>query len=139
VSVFETRARVAAPPERVWKTMSDVERWGEWTPSITAVERLGAGSGPGARFRVRQPKLLPAVWTVTWWEPGAGFAWESRSPGLRALGEHRLLAVDGATDVVLRVVFSGLLSPLVSRLAGPLTRRYMEMEAAGLKARCEAG
>lgn len=135
-----TQASIAAAPEKVWPVMSDVERWQEWTESIRSVEPLGdARAAVGARYRVSQPRLAPAVWTVTSWEPQRGFAWESRSPGLRAVGEH-LIATEGAgCRVSLRVRFEGFLSPLIALLFGGLTRRYMALEAEGLKRRCEGG
>jgi hypothetical protein len=48
----------------VFAVLHDVERWPEWT--MTAVKKMD--DGPlvvGSKVRVRQPKLLPAVWLVT--------------------------------------------------------------------------
>lgn len=137
MSVFETRARIEAPPGRVWRVLADLERWPSWTASIASVEPLDRSAGEGARYRVRQPKLAPAVWVVTLWEPGSGFVWESRGLGLRVVGEHWLRPEAGGTELLLRIAFSGLLAGPVALLFGSLTRRYMEQEAQGLKRRAE--
>ena len=63
---FSISVDVQAPPSAVWAVMSDVERWHEWTASITSVTRLDPGPlAIGARAHVRQPKLRPADFIVT--------------------------------------------------------------------------
>src|SRR5262245_4093349 len=131
---------VAAPPERVWSVMADVERWPEWTASITKVELLDrAPFGVGSRARIRQPRLPVAVWTVTAFTPGRFFEWQSVVPGLRSVGFHRAEANgDAGTRVLLSIRWRGPLAPIIRLLYGKLARRYVEMEAQGLKRRCEA-
>lgn len=137
---YSRTIEIDAGPERVWDVMRQVERWREWTASITAVELLEAGElGPGARVRVRQPRLPPNVFTITRWEPGRGFAWTSRSPGMTAEADHRIEARPGGCAVTLSVRFEGLIGSLVGRLYGGLTRDYIELEAQGLKRRAEGG
>jgi uncharacterized membrane protein len=130
---------VAAPSERVWAVMSDVERWPEWTASVTGVERLDAGPfGVGSRARIRQPRLPVAVWTVTALEPGRFFTWQSPAPGLLSVGHHRVDPTDdNASRVTLSLTWSGPLTPLVRLIFGSLSRRYVAMETQGLKHRCE--
>src|SRR5262245_11306267 len=90
-----TRVSIQAPASRVWRTMIDVERWPEWTASVRKVEHLEpAPLGVGSRVRIEQPKLAPAVWTVTDWRPEAAFTWVSRRPGIVVTAVH---AVDATT------------------------------------------
>ncbi len=129
---------IAARPGRVWTVMSDIERWHEWTPSITSIQKLEPGPlVVGLRARVRQPKLPPAVWTVSWVEPGAGFVWVSRAPGVHVTGRHMVEATSGGSRATLSIIYEGLLGLLIGRLTRPLNERYLGYEAQGLKQRSE--
>ncbi|MGC5288732.1 SRPBCC family protein [Micromonospora sp. DT231] len=136
---FEATAEIAADAEQVWAVLVDVERWPEWTTSVTRVER--GESGPfavGATARLTQPKLRPAVWRVTELTEGREFTWVSDTPGVRTRGEHRLVPLpDGRTRVELAIDQSGPLAGLIGRLYGGLLRRYLRLEADGLKRRSE--
>ena len=129
---------IAAPVDRVWLVMSDVERWHEWTRSITKVTRHD--SGPltvGSQAIVRQPKLPPARWTVTEVVPGRHFTWENVAPGLRVIGRHEVEATAVGSRATLSIQMRGLLASPWWRLTKGITERYVRFEAEGLKARSE--
>ncbi|MFG1651387.1 SRPBCC family protein [Micromonospora sp. NPDC049275] len=136
---FETGTEIAADVEQVWAVLVDVARWPEWTASVRRAER--GESGPlalGATARLTQPKLRPAVWRVTELTEGREFTWVSDTPGVHTRGEHRLLPLpDGRTRVELAIDQSGPLAGLIGRLYGGLLRRYLRLEADGLRARAE--
>lgn len=130
----ERTAAVAAPPEVVWDALIDVERWPTWTRSMRRVTRLDDGPlAVGSRVRIKQPRLVPVVWTVTELEPGRSFTWEAEAPGVRSVASHEVRPM-GAGTSELRLVLdqSGPLSPAVSALYGRMTKRYVRMEAEGL-------
>ncbi len=136
---FSVSVRIDAPPERVWEVMSDIERWHEWTPSIRGIHRTN--SGPfriGARARVHQPKLPPADWVVTSLHEGHSFEWESRAPGVRMLASHTIEPNGDGTRVTLSMRYLGPIGNIIGRLAAGITRRYIALEAEGLKRRAEA-
>lgn len=137
---FTTTIEIQVPAACVWPIMADVCRWPDWTPTFTSIEALdGAALAPGARFRVRQPRLLPAVFTVSELAPGARFEWLTRTGGVRARADHRIEPRgEQACAVTLTVEFSGLLAPLVWRGFGKLTREYVSTEAAALRRAAEA-
>jgi carbon monoxide dehydrogenase subunit G len=84
---FTTSIEIAATPARVWDVLSDVERWHDWTPSIERITPLDdAPLGVGSKVRIEQPKLRPATWKITSWEPGRGFSWESAGARIRGAG-----------------------------------------------------
>jgi hypothetical protein len=138
---FTATTLIAAPVERVWSVLVDVLHWPEWLPTVNSVEPLGpAALAVGACYKITQPKLRPAVWSVIQLEPHRLFSWETCSPGVRALAKHSLSsALGGSTGVTLQIDFSGPLSAIVGVVAGPLTREYLAREAASLKQRVEAG
>ena len=136
---IERSIEIVAPRATVWGVMADVERWPEWTASVTSVELLDqAPFGVGSRVRIRQPRLPVAVWTVTALEVERFFIWQAVVPGLKTVAGHRVDATrsDGAR-VTLALSWSGPLAPLIRLLYGRLSRRYVETEAQGLKRRCE--
>ncbi len=134
----EVTTEIAAPAERVWAILSDVERWPTWTSSMTSVE-LDGDLAVGATASVRQPKLPRTSWTVTEVVPGRSFTWESTAPGSRAVGEHEVIATgDDACQVRLSLDQGGPIGAVFGLLYRGLTRRYVQTEAAGLKARAEA-
>lgn len=139
---FSITTEVDAPPDVVFAVLSEVERWPEWTPTVTRVERLGdAGAplAPGGRLRIVQPKVPPAEWTITEIEPGRGFRLVSRSPGATVEANHRAEPAEAGqrSRVTLSVTFSGLLGRFIGWMMRGLNERYLAQEAAGLKRRSE--
>jgi uncharacterized protein YndB with AHSA1/START domain len=138
VKEFSINVEIDAPPDTVWGVMSDVERWHEWTASISSVTRLDQGPlDVGSRAHVRQPKLRPADFIVTDLIPQREFTWVTQSPGIGATARHAVEPSAGGTRATLSVRFEGLLSAIVARMYGGLTNRYLALEAAGLKKRSE--
>jgi hypothetical protein len=53
---FSITVEIPAPPDRVWAVMADIERWSDWTPTVTSIRRLDPGPlAVGSRARIRQP------------------------------------------------------------------------------------
>ena len=135
---FTISTNVAAPAERVWQVMSDVERWHEWTASITSVKRLGGGNfAVGSKAVIRQPKFPPALWKVTAIEPGKSFTWISTAPGLRVIGRHSVEPTVTGSRATLSLELEGIFGGVWGRMIRDITNRYLAFEAAGLKARGE--
>ncbi|OBI75871.1 SRPBCC family protein [Mycobacterium sp. E740] len=135
----EARVEIDAPADVVWKVFSDVERWPEWTASVT---RLVALDSPelfsGNRFEIKQPRMPKLVWTVTELSPESSWTWVQRSPGGVTTARHDVIAVPGGrTRVRQRLEQGGPLGALVGLAMRSMTRRYLDLEGNGLKARCE--
>jgi uncharacterized protein YndB with AHSA1/START domain len=130
---------VDAGADQLWAAVADPVSWPEWTASMTSVELLDGRLVPGARARVVQPGLPPAVWTVTEFVSGRSFVWTTTSGGVTTTGSHTVRPLDGGRSrVELGIDQRGLLAPVLRLLLGGKVRRYVTMEADGLKAAAEA-
>jgi uncharacterized membrane protein len=137
---FQHTVTIAAPPERVWEVLVDVERWPERIPTVAAVERLDEGPlAVGSRTRLRQPRLSEEVWTVTEMTGGRTYTWESRSPGVKVVASHEVAPHPDGSRLTLALTLSGPLSGVGWLLTRSLTRRYVETEAASIRKVAESG
>lgn len=137
--ITEDSVIIDAPPRLVWEVFSDVERWPEWTASVTSLAAMdGTGLAVGKRFAIKQPRMSKLVWQVTELEPGSSWTWVQRAPGAFASARHDVIAQPGGRTLVRqRIDQRGPLGALVGRLMINMTKRYLKLEAQGLKARSE--
>ena len=126
------------PAPAAGRVLSDVESWPEWTASVTSVRRLSSERlRVGSRVRIKQPGLPATVWTVSDLVEGEQFTWTADSPGVRTRASHRVAGRADGSQATLWIEQGGVLGSVVGLLYGGLTRRYLQMEAAGLKQRSE--
>jgi uncharacterized membrane protein len=139
--LYQVSEEIDAAPELVWAVLVDVTAWPEWSATVRAARRLDQGPfGFDSRVRLRQPRLPKQVWRVTEFEPGRRFEWTTASPGIRIRADHLLEPLDGdRTRLSLALEPRGALAGLVNAVYGRLNRRYLRLEAACLKRRCETG
>ncbi|WP_330234104.1 SRPBCC family protein [Nocardia sp. NBC_00508] len=100
--------RMAAPAEKIWELVSDIENTGRFSPETFAAEWLGGATGPavGVKFRghVNRNGWGLRYWTVcriVTCEPGREFAFTVLGPrGMPVITWRYVLEpVDGGTDV----------------------------------------
>jgi uncharacterized membrane protein len=136
---FHATVNIDARPDKVFAVLCDVERWPEWTPTVTAVRRLDPGAFTiGSSARIHQPKLRAAIWKVTELETGRNFTWATNAPGICMKAGHLLSAEGAGTRVELSFELSGFMTPLISRLYGGLIEQYVTTESRKLKERSES-
>jgi uncharacterized membrane protein len=139
MTAFSVAVNINAPPQRVLAVLCDVERWPEWTSTVTHVQRLDRGPfAVGSSARILQPKLRPAVWQVTELDENRSFTWVTRAAGVRMTAGHFVEAQGGGSRAALSFEISGLLGPIVSRVYRGLIQQYVATEAQGLKRRSES-
>lgn len=131
---FRSGAEIAAPAAHVWPILADVENWPQWAESFTRIARFDSGPlDVGARVTIKQPRLPEGEWTITEWEPGRSFKWTMRRAGLAATGDHWLEEKADGCAFEQSLLFEGVIGSIAARLSRSLIRRYMAMEANGLK------
>jgi uncharacterized membrane protein len=137
--IMDNSIEIDAPASLVWDLYADVERWQEWTASIEHVEALdGPALAVGKRFEIKQPRFPKVVWEVTELDPGSSWTWRQRSPGATATATHEVVAQEsGRTLVRQRLEQRGPVGVVVGLLTRRLARRYLDLEAEGLKASSE--
>jgi len=136
---FKIVVDIKVPSSQVFAVLCDVERWPEWSSTVTSIQRTENGPlAVGSSALIKQPKLPDAVWRVTELEDGRRFAWVTRNPGVSVKGDHLVESAGTGSKVTLSIQVSGLFAPLVAGLYRGLLERYLATEADGLQKRCEA-
>jgi hypothetical protein len=134
---FSITVDVPASLQLVSSVIADIERWPEWTPSVSRVRKLSPGPlQVGSRVRIHQPKLPPALWRVTEIQPNSGFTSVSTAPGVKVTAQHIVEPIANGCRVTLSIRYEGLFGPLLARWTGGLNERYLAFEARGLQAHC---
>jgi uncharacterized membrane protein len=128
---------IDAPIDVVWSVFTDVERWPTWASSFTSVEIIDGPMRLGAKARIRQPRLPTLVWEVTKWSPGHSWTWTATSPGARTEASHVLTRSGEGTLAEQSITSSGPLGRVAAFVWRSVTRRYLAIEAAGLKQQSE--
>jgi uncharacterized membrane protein len=130
---------IDAPPQKVWRVYTDVERWPEWT-AMQKIERLDDGPLTlGSTARIEATNSPTSVWTVTEFEEGKSFTWETSARGVKIVGWHRVDPEGDGSRASMGVRMSGLMATLLSPYLRGIAKRNVALEAEGLKRRCESG
>lgn len=136
---YSTSISINASQETIWKVLSDVTHWNEWTPTVTKVEVLDTPELKlNNRYKVYQPRLQPAVWSVTVLESPSSFIWESKMPGMVMVAEHTLKSTGiNQNELMLSFSFQGVLGAIIGRLYRKTVQNYLATEAQSLKKQVE--
>ena len=136
---YEQTIQIAAPPEGVWAVLVDGEAWPAWHASMSSVQLVTPGPlRLGSVAKVRQPRLAPATMTVSEFRDGRSFAWSTGNRLLATVGDHRIEPAAEGSHVTLALRQRGPLAGVVGALYRGLIRRYLRLEAEGLKRASES-
>jgi hypothetical protein len=140
MTFFQIETEINASADLVWATIRDVERWPEWTPTVTSVRlRTPEPLAVGSSAAVRQPKLPPALWRIVELDDSLrSFTWLNSAPGLRVVAKHLVVPLGERSRVRLTLRFEGLLAGILGYTTRSLNNRYLALEAQGLKSWIES-
>ncbi len=135
---YSASTTINATPEAIWEILTDISRWTEWNTTVDKVEgevALGekvtvyAKASPGRAFPVKVSVL----------EPPRKMVWTGGMPLGLFKGERTYTLEpksDGSVAVTTSEVFSGLISPLITRSMPDMQPSFDEFVVA-LKKRSE--
>jgi uncharacterized protein YndB with AHSA1/START domain len=129
----EHRILIDKPPEEIFRIYADVSNWNKWDPD-TKSSCIDGPFQSGTRGKLTPAKGSAVPMLLTEVVPNHNFTAEAGIPFFRMVFEHELLPTDSGTEVIHRVTFSGLLSPLLGRLVGAQLNKGLPITLAKLKA-----
>jgi uncharacterized membrane protein len=135
---YEVAVEIAAPADKIWTVLRDVEHWSDWSPTIDEITRPDDKPfDVGSKALVKQPKMQPLTWEVTELDEGRSFVWKTTMMGVSMVAGHYIEDANGGSSVRLTLDMTGGLAPLFNALGGKRARHYVDLEGSSLKAWCE--
>lgn len=134
MSTVTVTAHISASPERVWETVMDPKRLGEWVTIHRALRHCDSGP-PRVGFEMDQQIHLRGVnldvhWRLQRCEPSRLAVWEGRGPARsRARIEYALIPEDDGTRFDYRNEFRPPLGPVGAVASRALVGGIPEREA----------
>lgn len=129
---FEAKTLIDASPTQIFQIYSDVAGWKNWDPEVEW-SQLNGEFAVGSQGKLKPPKAPASTIRIVEVEENKSFTVESRLPLCKMLFEHQLVSRGASTEVLHRVSFSGLLSPLFAFLIGRQIDAGFPRTLAGLK------
>ncbi len=131
-------AIINAETSKVFSVLEDVGNWHLWTKSITKISFIDhCKFETNGKVRIEQPKLTPAIWTITEINKNHSFTWRTKTFGVTITAKHLIKNVNNKTLAELHMSYEGFFASLLYKLTVRLTKQYLNMEISGLKKECE--
>jgi hypothetical protein len=116
---------IAAPPERVWDVLTQLEDWPSWNPDVKWLD-LDGPLAPGTQFRWKAgPGTITS--TIDRVEPPRYISWHGKTLTIDAYHQWWLEPRDRGTHVRTEETFSGTLARLLrGRLQKTLDKSFAD-------------
>lgn len=135
---FSAHRTIDAPPDEVWRLLTDAAGYRAWNPAVVSVDGTIARGEKIKLVSVVNPKRTFTL-TVAEFDAPHRMVWSDGMPlGLfRGVRTYTLTpAGEGRTEFVMEEVFSGPLAPLITKAIPDMTDSFDQF-AGGLKAAAE--
>ena len=78
---------IDAPPEKVWDTLQDLRRMGDWSPELLKMVPLKRGGLRAGQWYLGVNRRKAVIWpsrnVVAVLDPGSSLAWDTKTSGAR--------------------------------------------------------
>ncbi|MEQ1519160.1 MAG: SRPBCC family protein [Usitatibacteraceae bacterium] len=136
---YESTVDIDAPLARVWETIIDIERWPEWTTTVSDAKVRGGGKlQADSAVTVHRPKFPTAVWHVTAFEPEKFLELRTGLPGMRIVASRTLVPRGAGCTLTLTLAFKGMFAGMFKERTRERSNRYLTVVTAAIKRRCES-
>jgi len=133
---FEETLHIDVPAKKLFEIYQDVDNWSKWDPEITS-SSLNGEFATGTTGTLKPVSGFESKIVLTEVVPDSSFTVQLKLPLCIAKFEHELKSNGTGTEVLHRVKFEGLLSPLFGRLIGGQIRKGFPRTLAGMKREAE--
>jgi uncharacterized protein YndB with AHSA1/START domain len=134
-AIARSEIEIAAPPERVWELVTDIDRWPDWNPDIDSAALKGP-LAPGTTFRWKAgPGKL--VSTLRHVDPPREVGWTGKTMGIAGVHVYRLEPSGSGTRVVSEESWAGFPVRLMRRRMRRTLQTSLETGLRHLKAAAE--
>jgi len=139
---IKTQINIDCPPEKVWKILTDFEKYPEWNPMIKSIEgELKRRNRLKIRLEIKGMSKMMIKPRVATFHSGKSFSWLGHLLIIGLFDGHHIFELnqnqDGSTEFIHREQFSGILVLLMRKtLETKVAKGFEEMNLA-LKKECE--
>jgi len=128
---------VDAPIDSVWALESDIDRWPQWQPGVSAA-RLDGPLTAGSIFRWKG-QGLNITSTLQEVSPPTRISWTGKAPGIDAIHIWTFEPQGNSTRVVSEESWSGWLTRLLKLFDARMLEKSMDQSLKVLKSKAEQG
>lgn len=126
-AVARGEIEIAAPPEIVWRVLTDIANWPSWNPDVKSVSLEGPlAAGTRFRWKAGPGTITSTLQTV---DPPRRIDWTGKTFGIKAVDVYEFEPRDGGTLVRTAESWDGLPVRLFRRW---LTKTLQEATDSGL-------